>query len=110
MIHPSAIVSPRAVVHSSVEIGPFSHRRGRAVIGQGCKLAGRTTIKAHTILGRDVVVGEGAVLGRHAAAHQPAGTPGRVIIGERTVIRENVTDSSGDGRPKAKLASAATAC
>jgi UDP-N-acetylglucosamine acyltransferase len=91
MIHPTAIVSPRAVVHSSVEIGPFSIIEADAVIGQGCKLAGRTTIKSHTILGRDVTVGEGSVLGGLPQHISPPENPGRVIVGERTVIRENVT-------------------
>lgn len=91
MIHPTAIVSPRAVVHSSVEIGPFSVVEADAVIGQGCKLAARTTIKGHTILGRDVIVGEGAVLGGLPQHISPPERPGRVIVGERTVIRENVT-------------------
>ena len=91
MIHPTAVVSPRAVVHSSVEIGPFSIIEADAVIGQGCKLAGRTTIKSHTILGRDVCVGEGAVLGGLPQHIAPPERPGRVIVGERTVIRENVT-------------------
>ena len=91
MIHPTAVISPRAVVHSSVEIGPFSVVEAEAVIGQGCKLAGRTTIKSHAILGREVVVGEGAVLGGMPQHISPPERPGRVIIGERTVIRENVT-------------------
>lgn len=91
MIHPTAVVSPRAVVHSSVEIGPFSVVEADAVIGQGCRLASRTTIKSHTILGRDVVVGEGAVLGGLPQHISPPEHPGRVIVGERTVIRENVT-------------------
>ena len=32
-IHPSAVVSPRAVVHSSVEIGPFAVVEADAIIG-----------------------------------------------------------------------------
>jgi len=90
-IHPTSVVSPRAVVHSSVELGPFSIVEADAVIGQGCKLAGRSTVKAHTMLGRDVAVGEGAVLGGMPQHISPPEHPGRVIIGERTVIRENVT-------------------
>jgi UDP-N-acetylglucosamine acyltransferase len=78
-------------VHSSVELGPFSIIEADAVIGQGCKLAGRSTVKAHTILGREVVVGEGAVLGGMPQHISPPERPGRVIIGERTVLRENVT-------------------
>lgn len=90
-IHPTAVVSPRAVVHSSVEIGPFAVVEPDAVVGQGCKLAGRSTVKSHVVLGRDVVVGEGAVLGGMPQHISPPEHPGRVIIGERTVIRENVT-------------------
>jgi UDP-N-acetylglucosamine acyltransferase len=90
-IHPTAVISPRAVVHSSVEIGPFSIVEAEAVIGQGCRLAGRSTVKSHTTLGRDVVVGEGTVLGGMPQHITPPEHPGRVIVGERTVIRENVT-------------------
>jgi UDP-N-acetylglucosamine acyltransferase len=91
MIHPSAVVSPRAVVHSSVEIGPFSIVEADAVVGQGCRLAARTTIKSHAVLGRDVTVGEGAVIGGLPQHICPPENPGRVVIGERTVIRENAT-------------------
>ena len=90
-IHPSAVVSPRAIVHSSVEIGPFCFVEPDAVIGQGCKLAARATVKSHTVLGRDVSVGEGAVLGGLPQHISPPERPGRVVIGERTVIRENAT-------------------
>ena len=90
-IHPTAVVSPRAVVHSRVEIGPFAVVEQDAIVGQGCKLAGRSTVKSNTVLGRDVVVGEGAVLGGMPQHLTPPEYPGRVIIGERTVIRENVT-------------------
>jgi UDP-N-acetylglucosamine acyltransferase len=90
-IHPTAVVSPRAVVHSSVELGPFSVVEPETVIGQGCKLAARSTVKSFTVLGRDVVVGEGAVIGGLPQHVSPPDQPGRVIIGERTVIRENVT-------------------
>jgi UDP-N-acetylglucosamine acyltransferase len=78
-------------VHSSVELGPFSVVEPEAVIGQGCKLAARSTVKSFAVLGRDVVVGEGAVVGGLPQHISPPDQPGRVIIGERTIIRENVT-------------------
>jgi UDP-N-acetylglucosamine acyltransferase len=90
-IHPSAVVSPRAVVHSSVEIGPFAVVEQDAVVGQGCKLAARSTVKSEVVLGREVSIGEGAVIGGMPQHICPPEQPGRVIIGERTVIRENVT-------------------
>lgn len=102
-IHPAAVVSPRATIHSNVEIGPFAIIEADAVIGQGCRIAGRTSIKSNTILGRDVVVGEGSVLGGMPQHISPPENAGRVIVGERTVIRENCTihramNASGETR------------
>jgi UDP-N-acetylglucosamine acyltransferase len=105
-IHPSAVISPLAVIHSNVEIGPFSCVEAGAVVGQGCRLAGRTTVKSNTILGRDVSVAEGAVLGGMPQHVNPPANPGRVLIGERCVIRENVTvHRSMDGAAETRIGS-----
>jgi UDP-N-acetylglucosamine acyltransferase len=61
------------------------------VVGDGCTLAGRVTIKSGTILGRDNNIFEGTVLGgmpQHV--HMPT-HPGTTRIGDGNVIRENVT-------------------
>jgi len=90
-IHPAAVVSPQAVIHHNVEIGPFAIVEAGAVIGQGCKLAGRAPVKAHTVLGRDTTVCEGAVIGGMPQHINPPANPGRVVVGERCMIREHVT-------------------
>jgi UDP-N-acetylglucosamine acyltransferase len=90
-IHPTAVVSPLAVIHSNVEIGPFAIVEAGAVIGQGCRLAARSSVKSSVVLGRDVSVGEGAVIGGMPQHINPPANPGRVVIGERCVLRENVT-------------------
>ncbi len=90
-IHPAAVVSPLAVIHSNVEIGPFCTVEAGAVLGQGCKLAARATVKSGVVLGRDVTLGEGAVVGGLPQHINPPASPGRVVIGERCVLRENVT-------------------
>ena len=102
-IHPLAAVSPLAVIHSNVEIGPFAIVEAGAVLGQGCKLAGRATVKANVVLGRDVTVCEGAIIGGMPQHISPPENPGRVVIGERTVLRENTTvhramNSAGETR------------
>jgi UDP-N-acetylglucosamine acyltransferase len=74
-----------------VEIGPFAVVEADAVIGQGCTLASRSTVKSFVVLGRDVSVGEGTVIGGIPQHICPPEHPGRVVIGERTVLRENVT-------------------
>jgi UDP-N-acetylglucosamine acyltransferase len=61
------------------------------VLGDGCQLASRVTVKSGTILGRDNLVLEGTVLGgmpQHL--HMPE-CPGTVEIGDGNVFRENAT-------------------
>lgn len=90
-VHPTAVISPLAVIHSNVEIGPFAIVEAGAVVGQGCKLAGRATVKANTVLGREVTICEGAIVGGMPQHVSPPANPGRVVVGERTMIRESVT-------------------
>jgi UDP-N-acetylglucosamine acyltransferase len=90
-IHPLALVSPRAEIGAGVEIGPFCIVEPQVSIGAGCILEGRVTVRDGTTLGAGNHVCEGAVLGgmpQHI--HMPE-SPGRVIIGEGNVFRENVT-------------------
>ncbi len=90
-IHPLAAVSPYALIGNHVKIGPFSVVEPGVEIGDGTTLASRVVVRTGTSLGRDNIVCEGAVLGgmpQHL--HMPE-FPGRVVIGDSNVIRENVT-------------------
>jgi UDP-N-acetylglucosamine acyltransferase len=90
-IHPLAVVSPHAELGSNVRVGPFCVVEAGVVIGDGCHLAGRVTVKSGTAVGRDNLVLEGTVLGgmpQHI--HMPE-HPGTVEIGEGNVFRENTT-------------------
>ena len=90
-IHPLAAVSPYAILGRDVKIGPFSVVEPGVEIGEGTTLASRVVVRTGTTLGRDNIVCEGTVLGgmpQHL--HMPE-FPGRVVIGDGNVIRENVT-------------------
>jgi UDP-N-acetylglucosamine acyltransferase len=90
-IHPLAVVSPHAELGTNVRIGPFCVVEAGVVIGDGCHLASRVTVKSGTQLGRDNLVLEGSVLGgmpQHI--HMPE-HPGTTEIGEGNVFRENCT-------------------
>jgi UDP-N-acetylglucosamine acyltransferase len=90
-IHPLAAVSPYAVLGANVKIGPFSVVESGVEIGDNTQLASRVVVRTGTTLGRDNIVCEGAVLGgmpQHL--HMPE-FPGRVVIGDGNVIRENTT-------------------
>jgi UDP-N-acetylglucosamine acyltransferase len=90
-IHPLAAVSPYALLGNNVKIGPFSVVEPGVEIGDNTTLASRVVIRTGTTLGRDNMICEGTVIGgmpQHL--HMPQ-FPGRVVIGDSNVIRENVT-------------------
>jgi UDP-N-acetylglucosamine acyltransferase len=90
-IHPLAIVSPHAELGTNVRIGPFCVVEAGVILGDGCNLSGRVTIKSGTVVGRDNLIMEGTVLGgmpQHL--HMPE-HPGTTVIGEGNVFRENCT-------------------
>ncbi len=90
-IHPLACVSPSAEIGRDVEIGPFSVVESKVTIGDECILESNVVVKQDTTLGAANHLFEGAVVGgmpQHA--HMPE-QPGRVVVGDSNVIRENVT-------------------
>lgn len=90
-IHPAAIVSPDAQIAEDVEIGPFCIVEAGVEISTGCRLAARASILSGTTLGRETVVSEGAVIGGLPQHTQAPEVVGRLVIGERNIIREHVT-------------------
>ncbi|WP_460165688.1 acyl-ACP--UDP-N-acetylglucosamine O-acyltransferase [Thermostilla marina] len=90
-IHPQAVVSSLACLGDDVEVGPFSVIESDVVIGDRCRIEGRVTIKRGTVIGNDNYICEGTVIGglpQHVSIPE---SPGRVVIGDGNVIRENVT-------------------
>ena len=90
-VDPTAVVAPGAKLGQEVVIGPFCVVESDVVLGDGCRLEGRVTIKSGTTLGPCNQVFEGAVLGgipQHLHVPQDLG---RLEIGARNTIRENVT-------------------
>ena len=86
-IHPTAIVSSRAVLGDRVEIGPF------AIVGEGCEIGDdsqlhpRATLERDVKLGKRVKIGIGSVLGGPPQDLKYAGEHTTVEIGDETVIR-----------------------
>ena len=94
-VHPTAIVHETAEVAPDVSIGPYS------IVGPGVIVGAATRIGPHVLIERDVTVGagcvlhKGAVLGTDPQDLKYEGEPTRLIIGERTVIREYATLNRG---------------
>ncbi|QDU91055.1 Acyl-[acyl-carrier-protein]--UDP-N-acetylglucosamine O-acyltransferase [Pirellulimonas nuda] len=90
-IHPLALVHPSAQVAADAEVGPFCNIEAGVVVGAGCTIAARVSIKSGVTMGQNNVVEEGAVIGGVPQHLLKLEHLGPVVIGDRNVIRENVT-------------------
>lgn len=100
MIHPTAIVDPKAELASGVEIGPYS------IIGPGVRIGSGTRIGPHVVMrgpmtiGRDNRIFQFASVGEDCQDKKYKGEPTELVIGERNVIREGCTLHRGTVQDK----------
>jgi UDP-N-acetylglucosamine acyltransferase len=94
-VHPSAVISPSAVLGEGVVVGPL------CVVGDGVELGARTRLVAScaifgpTRLGADNVVYPYAVLGAEPQDRSHAGEATLLVVGDHNVFREHVTVHRG---------------
>ncbi len=96
-IHATAIVSPGAHIGQHVEIGAFSIVGPDVVLGDGCRLHHHVTIEGHTTLGEGCEVYPQAVLGTRPQDLKYAGEKTTLEIGRENIFREMVTVHPGTG-------------
>jgi UDP-N-acetylglucosamine acyltransferase len=89
LIHPTAIISPKAELDSSVEVGPHAVIEELVKIGAGTRVWANAHITGHTTIGRDNQIHMGAVIG-----HEPQDLKfdrsilSYLRVGDRNVFRE----------------------
>ncbi len=94
-VHPTAIIDDAAELGEGVVVGPYS------IVGPGVTVGARTRIASHALIERDTAVGEdcvishGAVLGTDPQDLKYRGESTRLVVGDRTVIREYATLNRG---------------
>ena len=89
MIHPTAIVHPKAVVGEGAEIGPFCVVGEHVTIGAGTHLVSHVVVNGHTTIGEETKIHPFCSIG--APSQDRKKLPGEVAyttIGSRTEIRE----------------------
>lgn len=91
MIHPTAIVSPKAELADNVEIGPYCIVGEKVTLGEGTKLNAFVHIYSHTVMGKKCIVFDGAVLGAIPQDLSYRGEETWVRIGDNVTCRESVT-------------------
>lgn len=90
-IHPTAIVHPKAHVHSSVRIGPYAVIDGDVEIDADCVIGPHAYLTGHTKIGRKNRFHASCVIGDEPQDHKYRGEPTKLRIGDENVFREHVT-------------------
>jgi len=95
VIHPTAIIDPKAELASDVTVGPYS------IIGPKVKIDVGTWVGPHVVIGGDTYIGKNnqiyqfASLGEAPQDKKYAGEDTRLVIGDENRIRESVTVHRG---------------
>ena len=95
MIHPTAIISPRAELGSDVEIGPYCLIEENVTLGDRCKLHSHVVLQGHSEIGPDNEFFPFSAIGTKSQDLKYEGEPTSLIIGQHNVFRENATIHRG---------------
>ena len=91
MIHPTAVIDPKAELHKTVQVGPYVVIDGDVRVGAGCRIGPHAHLTGHTKVGADNIIHTGAVIGDAPQDLKYEEEPTRLLLGDRNVIREHVT-------------------
>jgi UDP-N-acetylglucosamine acyltransferase len=91
MIHPTAIVHPKAQLDSSVEVGPYVVIDGEVSIGADCRIGPYVYLTGQTAIGSGNRFYAGCVIGEAPQDVKYKGEPARLVIGDDNLLREGFT-------------------
>jgi len=91
MIHPTAIISQKAVLKEDVEIGPYSVVDEGVTLQRDVKIGPFCHIKGATEIGENTSIYTGAVIGQPPQMSGSDFRDGKLYIGKNNIIREYVT-------------------
>jgi UDP-N-acetylglucosamine acyltransferase len=91
MIHPTAIIDPKAEVDSTCEVGPYVVIDANVRVARGCWLGPQVHLTGHTEIEANNRFYTGCVIGEAPQDLKYKNQPTRLRIGEGNVFREHVT-------------------
>ena len=94
-IHPTALVSPMAKIDSNVKIGPFCIIEDNVTIRSGTQINSFVHIVSNTYIGKECKIFQGSIIGEIPQDLKYDGEKTKLIIGDRTKIREFCTVNKG---------------
>ncbi len=95
MIHPTAIISPKAEIEANVSIGPFCRIGERVVIGDGCQFDSHAVVEGPTTIGPNNRFFPFCVIGAQPQDLKFRGEETFLTIGAHNVFREYVNIHRG---------------
>lgn len=95
LIHPTAIIDPKAELDSSVKVGAYTIIGPNVQIGAGSEIGPHAVIEGHTTIGENNRIFQFASLGAIPQDKKYKGEPTRLIIGNGNTIREFTTFNLG---------------
>lgn len=91
MIHPTAVIHPKAKLDPSVQVGPFVVIDENVQIGPGCVIGPHVYITGVTTIGAQNKFHAGCVIGDAPQDLKYDGTPTGLRIGDNNIFREHFT-------------------
>jgi UDP-N-acetylglucosamine acyltransferase len=95
LIHPTAIIHPKAELRDGVQVGPYAMIGPNVKIGSGTVVGPHALIEKNTRIGMDCVIAKGAVLGTDPQDLKYEGEDTLLIVGDGTTVREFATLNRG---------------
>ncbi len=95
MIHPTAIISPKAELGNNVEVGPYCVIGDNVTIGDHCVLHSHVVISGYTTVGQKNEFFPFAAIGQKSQDLKYKAEPTYLIIGDGNRFRENTTIHRG---------------
>jgi UDP-N-acetylglucosamine acyltransferase len=91
MIHPTAIIDPRAELAADVEVGPYAVIDAMVVLGPACGVGPHVHLTGRTRIGAGNVFHTGCVIGGASQDLKSKDEPTGLRIGDHNIFREHVT-------------------
>jgi UDP-N-acetylglucosamine acyltransferase len=95
MIHNSSVISKKAKIGSNVKIGPFCNIGDFVQLNDSVELISNVHIEGNTTIGEATKIFPFASIGTAPQDLKYNNDPNSLVIGERNIIRENVTIHPG---------------
>lgn len=98
MIHPSALIDPKAELADDVEVGAFSIIDAKVRIGAGTKIGPHAVITGRTTIGKNNHIFQFCSIGEQPQDKKYAGEDTELRIGDDNTIRELCTINRGSAQ------------